>query len=210
MTQQARWVEVFGLTQPYGKCQCGCGGDTSIAKTTKKPTGLTRGQPVRFIHGHNGKINISAPEGFKVCTRCGETKSLDRFYQYKSGEKKGRYRHHCASCFQETFAERFSDPQKRLELTAKRREWRKNNPERVKEIKLKTENKNWERTSARRAVAYQVRKSSFPPAWTMVCEICDEAQAKNWHHHKGYDGENRLNVIAVCMSCHFLEHKELL
>ena len=38
---------------PKGFCQCGCGRKTSIAKCTFKPFGFVKGEPVRFIHGHN-------------------------------------------------------------------------------------------------------------------------------------------------------------
>lgn len=34
-------------------CACGCGGETSIAKMTKRKYGHVRGMPVRWINGHN-------------------------------------------------------------------------------------------------------------------------------------------------------------
>jgi hypothetical protein len=36
-------------------CQCGCGGEVSIAKNTNKTYGHVRGQPVRFLPGHHRK-----------------------------------------------------------------------------------------------------------------------------------------------------------
>jgi len=36
-----------------GFCQCGCGGKTSIAKESDSRRGHTKGQHIRFIHGHN-------------------------------------------------------------------------------------------------------------------------------------------------------------
>lgn len=53
---QAPWVDMYGLLQPYGLCQCGCGGDAPIAKCTRKPKGILQGQPVRFIHAHGGRV----------------------------------------------------------------------------------------------------------------------------------------------------------
>lgn len=48
---------------------------------------------------------------------------------------------------------------------------------------------------------------NFPPAWTMVCEHCREAQAAHWHHHNGYADEYKLDVIALCFDCHGKEHR---
>lgn len=52
----APWVEIYGLLQPYGKCQCGCGQDAPIAKSVRKDKGIRQGQPVRFIHAHGGRV----------------------------------------------------------------------------------------------------------------------------------------------------------
>lgn len=37
----------------YGLCQCGCGQPAPIAKRTVTSRGRFKGQPLRFIHGHN-------------------------------------------------------------------------------------------------------------------------------------------------------------
>lgn len=34
-------------------CECGCGMETRIAATTQRRDGQFKGQPMRFIHGHN-------------------------------------------------------------------------------------------------------------------------------------------------------------
>ncbi len=57
MTAQAPWVAKFGLQFPYGKCQCGCGQDASIATTNQSRLGRIVGQPSRFIHGHNSSVS---------------------------------------------------------------------------------------------------------------------------------------------------------
>jgi hypothetical protein len=36
-------------------CECGCGHPAPIAKETNHRKGHVQGQPVRFIHGHNGR-----------------------------------------------------------------------------------------------------------------------------------------------------------
>lgn len=44
-----------------GLCQCGCGERTPLAKVTHANRGLTRGQPLRFIHGHN-RVIVGLPD----------------------------------------------------------------------------------------------------------------------------------------------------
>jgi hypothetical protein len=40
-------------TIPLGKCQCGCGRATTLARQTRPDRGLVKGRPHRFIMGHN-------------------------------------------------------------------------------------------------------------------------------------------------------------
>lgn len=56
----APWVEVFGLTAPYGECQCGCGQDAPIAKKSRRERGDLRGKPIRYIRGHVGTVMTNA------------------------------------------------------------------------------------------------------------------------------------------------------
>jgi hypothetical protein len=39
---------------PYGFCHCGCGKLTHISKKTSIDRGITKGEPFRFLRGHNG------------------------------------------------------------------------------------------------------------------------------------------------------------
>ena len=52
-----------GYTPPAspeaGLCQCGCGGKAPIALRNEKRKGWIKGEPVRFIKGHNGKGEAS-------------------------------------------------------------------------------------------------------------------------------------------------------
>lgn len=53
-----------------GICECGCGGKTSIARQSHTKSGWVRGQPLRFIYGHNlGKG--------------------DKHYRWRGGSRKG-------------------------------------------------------------------------------------------------------------------------
>jgi hypothetical protein len=45
-------------TNPSGLCLCGCGQETRIARQSKTERGWIRGQPIRFISGHNGRGNL--------------------------------------------------------------------------------------------------------------------------------------------------------
>lgn len=48
----APWVQMYGLKHNYGKCQCGCGKDAPLAKSTRKHYGTIKGKPQRFCLGH--------------------------------------------------------------------------------------------------------------------------------------------------------------
>lgn len=43
---------------PYGYCHCGCGGKTTICKKTRPSRGHVKGEPLRYIHGHNGSGHL--------------------------------------------------------------------------------------------------------------------------------------------------------
>ncbi len=58
---QAPWIIMYGLLQPYGKCQCGCGQDAPIAKTIRKHVGIKQGQPARFLPGHIRHLQPDPP-----------------------------------------------------------------------------------------------------------------------------------------------------
>lgn len=49
---------------PAGKCQCGCGLQAPIARRSNSMLGHVRGQPVRFLVGHNKRL--LAPRGISV------------------------------------------------------------------------------------------------------------------------------------------------
>lgn len=39
-----------------GLCECGCGARTSIATQTRTADGIRKGEPVRFLRGHQGRL----------------------------------------------------------------------------------------------------------------------------------------------------------
>lgn len=59
ITDYAPWVAKHGLLQPYGKCQCGCGEDTPIARLTDNfKRGTKKGLPTRYIFGHGSRLPV--------------------------------------------------------------------------------------------------------------------------------------------------------
>lgn len=163
----------------------------------------------------------------KTCTKCGQVKPLSEFYFHKSGRKAGKPWGFCKECdqargrkYREAYPERFAevhrayrarnrdrmraryyesakDPEFRAKRAAWTRRWRQE-----KRKSFQVSNK-----LAYYAVRNAVRRGDFPPATTMVCEVCQEAQAKQWHHHKGYAPENFLDVAALCVDCHGKVHR---
>ncbi len=59
--EYAPWVAIYGLLAPYGECQCGCGQPTPVAKETNKLNGRRKGSPVRYLHSHNTRPFVGAP-----------------------------------------------------------------------------------------------------------------------------------------------------
>ena len=45
----------MSAASPHGFCECGCGEKTRIAAVTHRQAGQVKGEPLRFVHGHNAK-----------------------------------------------------------------------------------------------------------------------------------------------------------
>jgi len=54
---------------------------------------------------------------------------------------------------------------------------------------------------ARSVVGYAIRSGKLPKACYLQCHCCG-TQAKEWHHHKGYEPQHWLDVIPLCIICH--------
>jgi hypothetical protein len=93
----------------YGFCECGCGERTSIAKKTRGALGHKKGEPTRYIVGHQmrGKPAPNRrddPPGLRRCSRCREIKDTAEFYAIKAGG----FRSWCKAC--ESEARRHGTP----------------------------------------------------------------------------------------------------
>lgn len=180
--------------------------------------------------------SIPQPSALKVCTKCGESKPLSEYYIHKTGRLSGKPFSRCAECLRtirregrDKHAENASyrqkiasDPEYRKKRNDKSRAWREENRVHIAEydrrIRAEMEgratfyNRQWrerypERVRAHYAVAHAVRVGEIPPASTLICEHCQEAQAANYHHHNGYEPEFWLDVVALCTECHGREHR---
>lgn len=53
-------------------CECGCGEYTKVASKTAKSRGWVKGEPLRFINGHNNRVReYERNEIEKSCVYCG-------------------------------------------------------------------------------------------------------------------------------------------
>lgn len=65
-----KWAD-FPSPNPSGICQCGCGESAPIATANCIKHGYLKGQPVRFIVGHNAKGKPRKPTTYPAITRSG-------------------------------------------------------------------------------------------------------------------------------------------
>lgn len=64
---------------PVKLCKCGCGGPAPIAKNTDKTRGYRKGEPTRYIRGHNGGKRREMKDGMAKCCGCGKWKSVSDY-----------------------------------------------------------------------------------------------------------------------------------
>jgi hypothetical protein len=57
---------------PYGYCHCGCGEKTPVSQQTRSAYGHKKGEPIRFVNGHNTKRELHPCwKGGKITIRDG-------------------------------------------------------------------------------------------------------------------------------------------
>lgn len=67
-------------TTSYGECECGCGQPAPVARQTDRRKGYVKGEPMRFISGHNKR---GGPMPTRSCARCGDDFQL----KYRTSEQ---------------------------------------------------------------------------------------------------------------------------
>lgn len=161
----------------------------------------------------------------KPCTRCGEVKILEEFPKEKRA--KGGRRNQCRSCrtkyrlslwtkeernkyqaeYRKTESGKvaYAKGHKKWRDGPKGKAYRQRSDvvvyvnEKMKKYRARNPLKN----AARDAVGKAKKKGMIPPASTLACIACGK-QAAHYHHHKGYEAEFQLDVIPLCISCHFV------
>lgn len=103
-------------------------------------------------------------------------------------------------------SEKMTDSQ-RAEVNAARRVQYQKHPGRGAAHTKRAREKFPEKAKARTAVFLAVRAGKVPSAQTLVCVRCGK-QAKDYHHHKGYDKEHWLDVVPACRPCHAILERE--
>jgi hypothetical protein len=132
-----------------------------------------QGKATRKRYQQSYKGKATAKRGSQKYLSTAKSKDTQKRYQHS---EKGKIVHHQASL-------RYIRTEKG-KVAARR--WRINHPEKVK---------------ANVVVNSAVRASKLPRPDTLPCHYCT-AQAKDYHHHKGYAPEHWLDVVPVCIICH--------
>lgn len=142
----------------------------------------------------------------KTCSKCGESRPINQFA--KDRTRKDGLQCCCRSCQSAFRRERYwNDEAYREKQRAQWREYRQRPGVRQRKQEWdKTRGYQVDPVRARVAVGTAVTRGHLPPAWTMVCSVCQEAQAAHWHHHNGYGKDHWLDVVPVCRDCHGKEH----
>lgn len=77
---------------PYGYCHCGCGQKTKIVEETNRAKGWIKGEPKRFINGHNARHLVWSTEN-KLCEcGCGQPAPISDTTDPRMGYVRGQPR----------------------------------------------------------------------------------------------------------------------
>ena len=145
---------------PPGYCECGCGQLAPLAQKTNAAKGWVKGQPLRFVHGHNRR----KPRGLveKECTYCGEVKPVGDFYEHAISYD--GLRSNCITCERRQMRANYQRNRPQRQMQAKQR---RHGPERERV-------QNWKSTNPERALAnsrrdkLRRRLGRDPKAWEYV------------------------------------------
>jgi hypothetical protein len=79
---------------PKGICQCGCGRETNLARQNNEKWGHIKGEPVRFIAGHQG--NLGKYRRGKAFHSCGYDQTLIK--GHPRADQRGYVSDHILTC----------------------------------------------------------------------------------------------------------------
>lgn len=77
-----------------GLCECGCGQKTNLARQDDKKRGYIKGEPVRFVRGHQG--NLGKYRGGKAFHSCGYDQTLVK--DHPRADQRGYVSDHVLTC----------------------------------------------------------------------------------------------------------------
>jgi hypothetical protein len=178
-------------------CRCECG-TQAIVGTNLLTSGKTRscgclGRETASISislGVHGRIRPVVADGFRWCSKCGETKLLAEFCKFKNG-----WRSRCRACLSEDEFEHFGKPENIAKRKARRKRWHQEKRETVKRAAAHPHRKVNKQTQAAIKSGILVRPTA--------CSKCARS-GKTEAHHPDYS--KPLEVIWLCKPCHLAEH----
>lgn len=184
-------------------CECGCGQPAPIAKLTNTKLGHVKGQPIRFVNGHQrSRVWGAAPDATeRQCTKCLKVLPLDAFYKTAKG-KFGRTSR-CRECIRADVRANQAQVNESAKL------WRERNPDylrnyrkapevrkKVAEQGAQQRKNNPDKARARDIIGNEIRRGRLVP---QPCQFC--GKTKTQAHHPDYS--KPLEVVWVCSRCHY-------
>lgn len=153
----------------------------------------------------------------KTCTKCQESKPDTEFYRrLRNSDGLNSWCKVCSNKDTATYRKARPDLRRKWDMKYRKlhpqmkrendKRYALAHPDKRKLLELVYRIRHSERVAARRAVQWRARAGILPLPNTVVCEVCNEALACEWHHHNGYSPEHRLDVIAICKECHIRAH----
>lgn len=166
----------------------------------------------------------------KTCRTCKQTKPLSEFHKNKHCTKDGHV-NDCKVCdYKKTRKYILTEKGKIVNRESKRR-YKKSEKGKATQQRYQQSEKNKaarrrfkqsekgranykqyysrysERHKARIAIRRAIATGKLPRPDSLQCHYCP-AQAREWHHYKGYAPKFWLKVIPVCIPCHGLKSRK--
>ena len=164
-------------------CECGCGQHTYLAKQTSAEKGWVKGEPKRFVHGHNRR-RYREPPAETRCHRCRMVKPASEFYPDPA--RPTGLASSCRECRKTASKKRYAaDPEA---SRAQNREWAAKHPERMREYKAswskahpeqRAEVQNRRRVRLRSGVVEKIDPREIYERDGGRCHICGKRVARN-------------------------------
>ena len=145
----------------------------------------------------------------KKCPKCNQTKPFCEFN--KNRARKGGLDVYCRKCqAKKRKTQIYKNYRRQYEQCKKCKDYRKQYQQKNRQIFNLSQRKrrlsNHTQNKAVGMVGYAVKMGRIKPANSFKCTYCS-MQAREYHHHKGYEPENWFVIIPVCRICHCKIHR---